>query len=119
MAADSNSTRREDGLARFDGLPRHSKRIRCGADWQVREAVENPLTFPPGLRKGKTVGEFSGKHTSGAKARVDSADLMPGINPWPTTRAVFPQPVKPALIPLPFAGDKSPAYRPNEFLRGL
>jgi hypothetical protein len=29
------------------------------------------------------------KHTSGAKARADSAAFVPGINPWPTARTSF------------------------------
>jgi hypothetical protein len=29
------------------------------------------------------------KHPSGAKARIDSVDLMPGMNPWPTARTSF------------------------------
>jgi outer membrane lipoprotein carrier protein len=29
------------------------------------------------------------KHTSGAKARIDSAAFVPGINPWPTARTSF------------------------------
>ena len=39
--------------------------------------------------KEGTAGEFPERHTSGAKALADSADLMPGINPWPTAREGF------------------------------
>jgi hypothetical protein len=39
--------------------------------------------------KGCFSGETPEKHASGAKARVDSIGLMPGINPRPTARLGF------------------------------
>jgi hypothetical protein len=39
--------------------------------------------------KGCFSGETPEKHASGAKARVDSIGLMPGINPRPTARLSF------------------------------
>ena len=39
--------------------------------------------------KGEIAGEYREKHTSGAKAHVDSIDHLPGINPWPTARTSF------------------------------
>jgi hypothetical protein len=45
----------------------------------VKEAAE----------KGRSSSKKAEKHTSGAKARVDSIGLMPGINPRPTARMSF------------------------------
>jgi predicted dehydrogenase/nucleoside-diphosphate-sugar epimerase len=48
--------------------------------------------------EGQKQGEFPEKHASGAKAPVDSADLMPGMNPWPTAPASFSAACKVALF---------------------
>jgi len=37
----------------------------------------------------------SGERTSGAKAHIDIAGFLPGMNPRPTARSSFPQPVTP------------------------
>jgi hypothetical protein len=56
------------------------------------------LEFEPALYQGTTSeaaekvcfsGKMPEKHASGAKARVDSIGLMPGINPRPTARQEF------------------------------
>jgi hypothetical protein len=39
--------------------------------------------------KREVAGEYREKHTSGAKAHIDSVDHLPGINPWPTARWGF------------------------------
>jgi hypothetical protein len=38
------------------------------------------------------------KHTSGAKARVDFAAFLPGMNPWPTARRSFSAACAAALV---------------------
>jgi len=67
-----------------------------GSNLLVSDAGFDGLVLRVGLRgiagahvesqKNPSSG-MAGEHTPGAKARVDSADLLPGINPWPTTRA--------------------------------
>jgi hypothetical protein len=55
--------------------------------------VEDGENHPSGAKEAAEKGCFSGKmpekHASGAKARVDSIGLMPGINPRPTARQEF------------------------------
>jgi hypothetical protein len=41
------------------------------------------------MRKALDWAEISEKHTSGAKAQIDSAGFMPEINPRPTARTSF------------------------------
>jgi hypothetical protein len=38
---------------------------------------------------GGSVNEFLERHSSGAKAHLDSMRLIPGINPLPTARKSF------------------------------
>jgi methionyl-tRNA synthetase len=45
----------------------------------AKQAAEKPLIWV----------KCDEKHSSGAKARIDSVDLMPGMNPWPTARTSF------------------------------
>jgi hypothetical protein len=46
-------------------------------------------TTEQAAEKGCFSGKMPEKHASGAKARVDSIGLMPGINPRPTARQEF------------------------------
>jgi hypothetical protein len=48
--------------------------------------------------KGRISGEELEKHTSRAEAHIDFIGFMPGINPRPTARMVFPQHVKPSTL---------------------
>ena len=50
---------------------------------------KHPSAAEEAAGKGQFLDEIGKKHTSGAKARVDIDDLMPGIYPWPTPRASF------------------------------
>jgi len=56
-------------------------------------AVKNFKARPPGAKQAAEKPliwvKCDEKHPSGAKARIDSVDLMPGMNPWPTARTSF------------------------------
>jgi hypothetical protein len=64
-----------------------------GHDFSRAECIAKCKWALQAAEKGEIAGEFPEKHTSGAKAQVDSIALLPGI--------------------------KSPAYRTNEFFRIL
>ena len=64
-------------------------------------------------KKARYTSKKPEKHTSGAKAHVDFARLMPGINPRPTARKTYF--CERSILGLP---DQSPAYRSREFFRG-
>jgi tRNA (guanine-N1)-methyltransferase len=75
------------------------------------------LSFPAGAEEAAEKGWFSGKmpekHTSGAKAPIDSIGFMPGINPRPTARLSFSAACKARTDIAGFdVGAKSPTYRP-------
>jgi hypothetical protein len=48
----------------------------CGTTEQLAEKVQYS-------------GKIDEEHTSEAKARVDSVDVIAGMNPWPTARMSF------------------------------
>jgi predicted flavoprotein YhiN len=59
------------------------------------------------IEPGRDSSKMPEMHTSGAEAHRDSADLIPGINPWPTARKSFS------------AAPKTPTYRPVPFKEKL
>jgi hypothetical protein len=79
--------------------------VGCGA--------ESPSGTKEAAEKGRIPGEKLEEHTSGAEAHIDFIGFMPGINPRPTARMVFPQPVKPALILLALCWGSIPGLPPE------
>ncbi len=73
------------------------------------------LGLPSGLIERSSATEaIPKKHTSGAKAHVDSALVMPGINPRPTVRTSFSAADKgPRKLSGLNARTDVPAYRPH------
>ncbi len=67
-----------------------------------------PKAAKPAAEIGRHSGEINGKHASGAEARVDSVDFIPGINPWPTARIVLAMALL-ALVSLPALAQTAPS----------
>ena len=62
---------------------------RQGTTSVVPQMQQNKRRALQAAEKGLNPGQTDEKHTSGAKARVDSVAFVPGINPWPTARRSF------------------------------
>jgi tRNA(Ile)-lysidine synthase len=79
---------------------------------------ELPSGAEQAAERGQSTSESPEDQTSGAKAHVDPAGFMPGINPRPTTRAGFPAACK-ALVDSAgsFVGVKTPTYQSRSTAR--
>jgi alpha/beta superfamily hydrolase len=80
----------EDVLAAMDWLENEYKRPLVVAGFSFGAAMALSACCGSGTSKAAekslSLGRIDAERTLGAKARINSVDLLPGINPWPTAR---------------------------------
>src|ERR1035441_10145934 len=92
----------------------------CGRRYPFGVGAKNDLAgAKQAAEKGLISGERPEKHTSGAKAHIDSIGLIPGINPRPTARMSFSAACKARLFCDLYGTTKAvPFQNINDHLRG-